>query len=118
MASKTYPKKLSKVDRLINFLEKDRLNFTGIFIYVIIIGALRRFFEEFFVYQNITWEIGGYANHIFFFLFMFLGGTLLISYVTKAKIKRTSNLVVFGFWIVLLAPVFDAFIFHIPAAYQ
>ncbi len=103
-----------RVKNLIDFLEKDRLNYVGIFVLVLFLGVLRKYFEHAFIYKSVETGFATYYGMMFTQLSVFLGGTLIIAYFAREKIKIIMNVAVMIIWIIALPPVFDYYIFHVP----
>lgn len=103
-----------KIGKLIQILEKDRLNYIGIFIFVLFLGAIRKYFEHVFIYKSIDTELAAYYGMMFTQLSVFLVGTLILSYFSKEKIKKVMNVAVLVVWLIALPPVVDTFVFDVP----
>ena len=100
-----------RIKNIINLLEKDRLNYVGIFLFIIIIGTLRKYLESIFIYENLEINIGSYTSMIFTELSAFLCGVLILAYFSKTKVKKVMNIGIFVIWLMILPPILDVFVF-------
>ncbi len=104
-----------KIDRLVEFLEKDRLPLLGIFFYVIALALVRDLSEYYlldaqFVSTPHPW-IFSIAHHVSFYVVIFLGLVLLLSAFSGRGVRRSTNFISSIFWIILLPPYIDHFVF-------
>ncbi len=99
-------------DRIVEFIEKDRFSLPVIFLYVFLVGLLRRFIEQAFLHQKISTNLDTYFTMGFFQVSMLLGGGLILSYINREKMRKTMNAAVFIMWIVIIAPLLDALVFN------
>ena len=107
------------LERIISFFEKERLNLLGVFLWILLVSIIRMVLEShLFSYQRsfpdiIFW----YAHTVSFFLTVFIGGVLILKFVTKERIGKIANLASLGFTVVIFPPLFDFFIFHRSNSY-
>lgn len=104
-----------RADALVAFLERDRLSILGMFVYVILIALVRDISEYYlldhaFVSEPHPW-IFSIAHHVSFYLITFMGLVLLLSAFTRRGVRRTANFVSSFFWIIVLPPFLDHFLF-------
>ena len=105
--------KKTKIEKIIKSLEKDRLSLVGIFLCVILISFLRGYLEVN-CYQGQLYGVFGVGlitNDLMCGLSAFIGGTMLISFFGKVKIKKVMNACVLGWIIFLTPPLFDYIFF-------
>lgn len=104
-----------KIDRLVEFLERDRLPLLGIFLYVVALALVRDLSEYYlldaqFVSTPHPW-IYSIAHHVSFYVVIFLGLVLLLSAFSGRGVRKSTNFISSFFWIILLPPYIDHFIF-------
>jgi 4-hydroxybenzoate polyprenyltransferase len=105
----------AKGDRLIAFLEKERLPVIGIFVYVILLAVGRDFAE--YLLLDPSFLIGGnpwiysIAEHTAFYVVVFLGLVLLLTAFSGRGFRKALNLITSTYWIILLPPFLDHFLF-------
>lgn len=97
-----------KIDKLINFVEKERLGILGVFILVSIIISVRTFLEA---SLSPSWRkfYGAffYAHTMAFYVPQFLGMLLLLKIFTGEKLIKLANLASLGFIITIFPPIYD-----------
>ncbi len=116
MGYKTKNKIINFSQKIISFLEKERLSFVAVFLWVLLLGAVRMYTEAKlfgYAYKEIDYSFIFFYGHIIsFYVCVFLGGILILKTLTKERIKKIANLVSWGFLLVLIPPLLDKFIFH------
>jgi 4-hydroxybenzoate polyprenyltransferase len=113
---------IAKVDGLVAFMERNRLSLFGIFVYVLAISFVRDLSEYFLLdHEFITtahpW-IFSIAHHVSFYMVTFLGLVLLLSAFSGRGVRRSANVIASIFWIVLLPPFLDHFLFGLSVNYS
>ncbi len=103
------------MDRLVLFLERDRLSIVGIFAYVLIVSLVRDVSEYYlldntFVIEPHPW-VYSIAHHVIFYYLTFFGLVLLLSAFTRRGVRRAVNFVSTFFWVIILPPYLDHFLF-------
>jgi 4-hydroxybenzoate polyprenyltransferase len=103
------------VDRLVRFLEKDRLPILGIFLYVLVVALVRDISEYYlldptFVTEPHPW-VYSIAHHVSFYFLTFFGLVFLITAFARRGVRRSVNFVSMFFWIIILPPILDRFLF-------
>jgi len=94
----------------IEFLEKDRFTPLTAFLYLILIGFLRSVSESlYFEYPVFSKYI--IAQHIAFNLPVLVLGVLVIQRATRVPLRKVFNVVLLGFWITVLPPFIDKYMF-------
>jgi 4-hydroxybenzoate polyprenyltransferase len=111
----------NKGDRLIAFLEKERLPVIGIFIYVILLALGRDLSEYYLLDANFVntvhpW-IFSIAHHVSFYVVVFLGLVLLLTAFSGRGFRRSLNLVTNIYWLILIPPFLDHFVFGLNESY-
>jgi 4-hydroxybenzoate polyprenyltransferase len=106
---------VSGVDRLAAFLEKDRLNLWMTFIYVLVIASFRDLSEYFlldeaFVTSSHPW-VYSISHHVAFFVLTYLGLVLMLKVFSGSSLKKCINYTNWYYWIILLPPWIDHFLF-------
>jgi len=109
------------VDRLVAFMEKDRLSLLGIFLYVLFLSVFRDISEYYlldtvFVTTSHPW-IYSIAHHVAFYFLTFLGLVLLLSAFSGRGVRRSMNFVTCFFWVIVLPPFLDHFLFGLSQNY-
>lgn len=103
------------VDRLVLYLERSRLSIAGIFLYVLAVALFRDLSEYYlldraFVIEPHPW-IYSIAHHVAFYFLTFFGLALLISAFSRRGVRRAVNYVATFFWVIILPPYLDHFLF-------
>jgi len=110
------------IQKILRFVEKDRTNVVIAFLLVTLYAFFRVFFEKILLIEgNVIPETGQiclgpishWAHVIAFFIAAFLGGTLVISVLSKQSVRRVVNVMLCGFWMIILSPLMDRYIFGI-----
>ncbi|MFA5313379.1 MAG: UbiA family prenyltransferase [Methanomassiliicoccales archaeon] len=106
---------VSGVDRLAAFLEKDRLNLWMTFVYVLVIAVIRDLSEYFLLDDAFTssshpW-IYSISHHVAFFVLVYLGLILILKVFSGAGLKKCINYTNWYYWIILIPPWVDHFLF-------
>lgn len=109
MFERILPEEFS-TDHLIDFLEKDRFTVTTAFIYLIVLGVLRSVAESL-IFQYPVFSLYLVAQHTAFNFPVLILGVLVIKLATDAPLRKVFNVVLLGFWIVVLPPYIDYFFF-------
>ncbi len=103
-----YDQTLTK--KILNFIEKDRFSLTTAIIYVFIIAGVRSFMEA---------RVGSYygygrylfTQHVLLSYPQLLIGALIIYVIIRKPPKKIMNFFLLGYWILLVPPIVDYFIF-------
>lgn len=111
----------AKGDGLIAFLEKERLSVIGIFVYVILLAVGRDLAEYYlldadFINTVHPW-IFSIAHHVAFYVVVFLGLVLLLTAFSGRGFRRSLNLITNIYWLILLPPFLDHFLFGLNESY-
>jgi len=104
-----------KVDGLADFLEEDRLNLWLTFAFVLLIALTRDLSEYFlldeeFVSTSHPW-IFSIAHHVAFFVLTYLGLVLILKVFSGSGLRKCMNYTNWYYWIILLPPWIDHFLF-------
>ncbi len=110
----------NRIQRFITMLEKDRTTVVTAFLLVLLYGLIRAVVEIFLLADKNTYtgsiylsSLHNWAHVLAFFTGVFLTGTLVISLLAKVKIRKAVNVVLLGFWIIIIPPLLDYFIFGV-----
>jgi 4-hydroxybenzoate polyprenyltransferase len=108
--------------RILPELEKTRLSFKQLFLYVFALGTLRVLLEYYlwsypFEGKGVPYHLG-FLSSMSFLFFAFCGGVAVISFVSGGRVKKVANFVSAGFWIMVLPPVIDYFVFGRQRGYD
>jgi len=103
------------VNSLLAFLERDRLNLWQTFAYVLAIALFRDLSEyylldEAFVSTAHPW-IFSIAHHVAFFILTYLGLVLILKVFSGSGLRKCMNYTNWYYWIILLPPFIDRFLF-------
>jgi len=109
------------VDRLRDFLEKERLPLAVAFIYVIILAVVRDLAEYYlldadFVNTAHPW-IFSIAHHVAFYVVVYLGLVLLLSAFSGRGLRRSIAFITIIYAIIVLPPFLDYFVFGLRESY-
>ncbi len=99
----------STFSRFVEFAEKDRTNIVTAFLIIFIISFIRSKIESW-VFEAPAESLYSYANDIAFFFAMFVIGGMIISIFSKTRIRKTFNVILMFWWIILLPPIIDKYI--------
>jgi 4-hydroxybenzoate polyprenyltransferase len=102
-------------DRLVLSLERNRLSIIGIFLYVLAVALFRDISEYYLLDQAFVTEphpwIYSIAHHVAFYFLTFFGLVLLISAFSRRGVRKAANYASAFFWIIILPPYLDHFLF-------
>lgn len=109
------------IDRLVLGLERNRLSIIGIFLYILAVALVRDISEYYlldraFVIEPHPW-IYSIAHHVAFYFLTFFGLALLISAFSRRGVRKAVNYVAAFFWVIILPPYLDHFVFGSSANY-
>ena len=99
-----------RIERLIEFLEKDRFTPSTAFFYFIFLGVVRSVSESLF-FEYGTFSIYLVIQHTAFNFPVFVLGVFVIHKATGTRYRKVLNLVLLGMFVVLIPPFIDRFIF-------
>ncbi len=100
---------ISRIQKLIASLEKERFSIFSIFWLVVIIGIVRAYVEEICFTGNISiWSLN--ENDIMTSLAAFFGCTFLVSIFSKERIKKVWNATIL-FWPIFISPPIIDYLF-------
>ncbi len=91
------------------WVEKDRFSLTTAIIYVFAIAALRSLLDSY-VIGNKMYNTYQLAHYVLLAYPEFLLGALVIYALTKAPLRKIWNVILLGFWILLVPPIIDYYI--------
>lgn len=109
------------VDRLRDFLEKERLPLAVAFVYVIILALIRDLAEYYLLDPNFVstahpW-IFSIAHHVAFYVVVYLGLILLLSAFSGRGLRRSISFITIIYAIIVLPPFLDYFVFGLRESY-
>ncbi|MEF8873850.1 MAG: hypothetical protein V5A88_04160 [Candidatus Thermoplasmatota archaeon] len=101
-------------ERLLTWLEKDRFTLTTAVIYIFFLGAFRSFLDSL-VKDHGWYNIYELAHYVFVAYPEFLLGSLIIYLLIyplnkTTPIRKVWNVILLGFWFLLMPPIVDYFI--------
>lgn len=110
-----------RIDSLFRWMEQSRLSALGIFLYVLAVSLVRDLSEYYlldpvFVSTPHPW-LYSIAHHVSFYMVVFLGLVLLLSAFSGRGVRRSANVIVSVFWIIILPPYLDHFLFGLDMNY-
>ncbi len=105
----------ARIDSLVDFVERDRFSIYATFVYVLILGTIRDFAEYYLLDQEFVttahpW-IYSIAHHVGFYVVVYLGLILLLTAFSGRGFRRSRNFITSIFWIIVLPPFLDHYIF-------
>lgn len=116
MLQSTSNRIIHSFEKIISFLERERLNFVAIFLWVLFLGAIRMWTEAKifgYPYRKLDYYFIFFHLHIIsFYICVFLGGIFILKFLTRERIRKIANLTSWGFLFVTLPPIIDHFVFH------
>jgi len=95
--------------RVLDWLEKDRFSLTSAVIYIFLVAAFRSYLDSL-VKDHGWYNIYEMAHYVFVAYPEFLLGSLVIFLLTTAPIRKVWNVILLGFWALLIPPIVDFFI--------
>ncbi|GEM_PF-3111072 len=101
-------------DILLDWLEKDRFTLSTALIYIFLLGAFRSFLDSL-IKDHGWYNIYEMAHYVFVAYPEFLLGSLIIYLLIyplnrKTPIRKVWNVILIGFWLLLIPPIVDYFI--------
>lgn len=106
--------------KLFDFLEKDRTNVIGVFSLIMIYAFARATVEIFLLAEKNPYtdniflsSVHNWVHVLGFFTCVFLLGTLFVSFLAKVRIRKAVNVILWGFWLIIIAPILDYFVFGV-----
>lgn len=115
------------IQKILIFVEKDRTNVVTATLLIIFFSLLRIFFERNFLTEGNIVEgkifidsVYNWAHVTAFFTTVFLAGTLIISFFSKHRVRKVANVILWGFWLIIIPPLIDHFVFGLtnPSLYE
>jgi len=104
------------IQKVIDFLERDRFSPFTAFIYLLILGIIRSVSESLY-FEYPVFSMYLIAQHIAFNFPVLVLGVLVVHKATGTQIRKVFNVVLLGFWITALPPFIDKYIFGL-SGYQ
>ncbi|HUL39672.1 MAG TPA: UbiA family prenyltransferase [Methanomassiliicoccales archaeon] len=109
------------LDRLVVWMEKDRLPLFLVFLYVLAVGTARDLTEYFLLDQEFVstphpW-IYSIAHHVAFYLVVYMGLVFLLTAFSRRGARRCINYVSMFFWVIILPPIIDHYLFGLNENY-
>jgi hypothetical protein len=103
---KKHDENLTTLEKLLGFVEKDRVGIFGAFIIISVMAYLRSIGEcTLFNYVSTSTYIRAVHEALYFALFM--TGTFLVTWISGINGRKIFNVILFGWWIILLPPIID-----------
>lgn len=109
------------IQRTIQFLEKERANLITAPLIVLAILLARIYVESVLFYSTdgITpFHLYHLLHNVFGLFGMFLGGLLVLAFFSQEKVMKVWNIMLCGFWIEIIPPIIDYYIFGRTEAYD
>lgn len=109
------------IQRTIQFLEKERANLITAPLVVLAILLTRIYVESILFYSKdgITpFHLYHLFHNIYGLFGMFLGGLLVLAFFSQEKVMKVWNIMLCGFWIEIVPPIIDYYIFGRTEAYD
>ena len=100
----------SLLERLVEFVERERFTVLTAVLYLLLIGAVRSLSESY-MGEYLSFGIPLFTQHITFYFSVFFAGAVVISVLADIDIKKVVNVQLFGFWINMLPSFFDLIIY-------
>jgi hypothetical protein len=122
MDKKTKPSIGAHLDKLLGILEKNRTNLITATLLVLVYILLRMFFEGTLFHSDesgvVRLSLYNAFHQITGLFTAFLGGALIMTYLSKENVRKVVNAMLWGFWLVALGPIFDFYVFQREEGYQ
>ncbi len=96
-------------ERVVERIENFKINTLILTLYLCFLISLREVFEQLFFEES--YSVYQFIHHFFFYLLVLLAGILVISFIGKTEIIKTTLIVSSGFILIILPPLIDRFIF-------
>jgi hypothetical protein len=97
------------IDNMLEFVEKDRVGLLGALAILLTLGLLRSIGEcALFNYPSTTIYLR--AVHEALYLALFTTGAFLVTWVSGVSGRKIFNVMLFGWWIILIPPIVDYFL--------
>lgn len=98
------------INHIFEFLEEDRFTVLTAFIYLVILGIIRSLAESL-IFEYPTFSLYLLAQHIAFNFPVLILGVIVIKVATGSNLRKIYNIILLGFWVVILPPFIDYYIF-------
>ena len=103
-----------RIKKSINFLEEIKCSFKSWSVAFLALVSIRLLLEAIvlgFPERNLESFLALLIHTFSFFLLTYLVFLIFLFYLTKEKITKIANFLLWGFWIIILPPIFDKLIF-------
>ncbi len=107
---------VTKADKYLDKIENVKIPTPLLALYIFILISLRDIFEQIFFEEQFS--IFQFIHHFFFYILMFQTGVIIISFIAKRDIVKVARIVSSGFFLIVLPPLIDHFIFHRGFPYE
>lgn len=111
----------SGIQRFIQLLEKERANLITAPLMVLVFVTIRIYLESVLFYKSngiIPVHLYHLLHNIYGFFGMFLGGLLVLAFFSREKVMKVWNVMLCGFWLVIVPPLVDYYIFGRTTSYD
>jgi 4-hydroxybenzoate polyprenyltransferase len=107
---------VTSADKYIDKIENVKIPTPLFALHIFFLISLRDIFEQIFFEEQFS--IFQFMHHFFFYILMFQAGVIIISSIAKRDIEKVARIVSSGFFLILLPPLIDHFIFHRSFPYE
>ena len=99
------------IERILEIVEKDRVGIIGAFIVIFTLAYIRSYLESS-VFEYMATSPYMRVDHVTLYFAMFITGVLIITAVSGINGRKIFNMVLLGWWIILLPPIIDFLMGH------
>jgi len=103
------------IEKIIDFLENSPLTFRTWLLSFSALMVVRILIENIIFNslkdQRLVATVSFFSHIFLFFLLLYLILLIFLRFITKEKVKKIANILLWGYWIMLLPPILDAIIF-------
>lgn len=99
----------SPIESLLRFVEKDRVGLFGAFLVITVLACLRSIGESS-LFNYVQYTVYLCAAHEALYFALFMTGTFLITWVSGVSGRKIFNVIIFGWWIIVIPPIIDYFL--------
>ena len=96
-------------ERIVERIENFKINTLILVLYLCFLISIRDVLEQLFFEKS--YSVYQFIHHFFFYFLVLMAGILVISLIGKTEIIKTTLIVSSGFFLIILPPLIDRFIF-------
>lgn len=103
-------------ERIVERIENFKINALVLVLYIFFLFSIRDVLEQLFFEKS--YSLHQLMHHFFFYFLVLIAGILVINLIGKTEIIKTTLIVSSGFFLIILPPLIDRFIFFRGNPYE